>query len=256
MASTSSLRTAGLLLGIALGGFIDGILFHQVLQWHHLLSAVDDPAVQDIRVQIFADGAFHLLMYALAVAGLAMLWRARGPFGERAGGALPWAWLVLGFGAWHVADVVLFHWVLRLHHVRMDAAQPIAWDIGVGLVGVAILLLGWRLLRSVPHIAGGGPGSRAALSIAVLAAGIVAALPMRDAGDDVLVVFAPSTRPAWAWDALAKADARVSWVDASGTVWAVRLPQREEADALYGAGAWWVGTSRIAAGCLGWSRVR
>jgi uncharacterized membrane protein len=112
-------------------------------------------------------------MYALAVAGLAMLWRARRPFGERDGGALPWAWLVLGFGAWHVADVVLFHWVLRLHHVRMDAAQPIAWDVGVALVGVAILLLGWRLRRAVPRRGGAGPGSRAALSIGVLAAGTV-----------------------------------------------------------------------------------
>lgn len=29
---------AGYLLGFALGGFFDGILLHQVLQWHHLLD--------------------------------------------------------------------------------------------------------------------------------------------------------------------------------------------------------------------------
>ena len=28
----------GLLLGLGLGGFLDGILMHQVLQWHHLLT--------------------------------------------------------------------------------------------------------------------------------------------------------------------------------------------------------------------------
>ena len=38
-----ALRWPGWLLGFALGGFADGILFHQVLQWHHLLSGVDRP---------------------------------------------------------------------------------------------------------------------------------------------------------------------------------------------------------------------
>ncbi|MGD9755596.1 MAG: DUF2243 domain-containing protein, partial [Acidimicrobiia bacterium] len=28
----------GLLIGIGLGGFVDGIVLHQVLQWHHLLT--------------------------------------------------------------------------------------------------------------------------------------------------------------------------------------------------------------------------
>jgi uncharacterized membrane protein len=27
-----------LLLGIGLGGFFDGIVLHQILQWHHMLS--------------------------------------------------------------------------------------------------------------------------------------------------------------------------------------------------------------------------
>ena len=29
----------GLLLGIGLGGFVDGILLHQILQWHHMLTS-------------------------------------------------------------------------------------------------------------------------------------------------------------------------------------------------------------------------
>lgn len=40
-------RLWGILLGLSLGGFFDGILLHQILQWHHLLSLVADPA--DIR---------------------------------------------------------------------------------------------------------------------------------------------------------------------------------------------------------------
>ena len=30
-----------MLYGIGLGGFVDGIVLHQVLQWHHMVSDVD-----------------------------------------------------------------------------------------------------------------------------------------------------------------------------------------------------------------------
>jgi Predicted membrane protein len=29
-------------LGFGLGGFFDGILLHQILQWHHLLSGIEE----------------------------------------------------------------------------------------------------------------------------------------------------------------------------------------------------------------------
>jgi uncharacterized membrane protein len=32
----------GLLMGIGLGGFVDGILLHQILQWHHMLTSTGD----------------------------------------------------------------------------------------------------------------------------------------------------------------------------------------------------------------------
>ena len=41
-------------LGFALGGFFDGILLHQILQWHHLLSLV--PGVTELRMQVLWDG--------------------------------------------------------------------------------------------------------------------------------------------------------------------------------------------------------
>ena len=42
-------KIAAGILGFALGGFIDGILLHQVLQWHHLLSLVEGEGLRDIR---------------------------------------------------------------------------------------------------------------------------------------------------------------------------------------------------------------
>ncbi|MFU0506593.1 DUF2243 domain-containing protein [Pseudaminobacter sp. NGMCC 1.201702] len=63
---------AGYLLGFALGGFFDGILLHQILQWHHLLSLVD--GVGDISNQVLFDGLFHALMYVIAAVGCDFSW--------------------------------------------------------------------------------------------------------------------------------------------------------------------------------------
>jgi hypothetical protein len=35
-------RLPGLFLGIGLGGFVDGIVLHQILQWHHMLTSEGD----------------------------------------------------------------------------------------------------------------------------------------------------------------------------------------------------------------------
>jgi hypothetical protein len=51
---------AAFILGFALGGFFDGILLHQVLQWHQFFSLVGGRNVRDIRTQVLADGLFHV----------------------------------------------------------------------------------------------------------------------------------------------------------------------------------------------------
>ena len=40
------LVSAGILFGLGLGGFFDGIVLHQVLQWHHMLTSAGYPARQ------------------------------------------------------------------------------------------------------------------------------------------------------------------------------------------------------------------
>ena len=129
------------LLGFALGGFLDGILFHQVLQWHHLLSLWDRD--QELSWHVLWDGLFHGLMYLLAALALWGLWRRGLPGGGRFPGAL-----LLGFGLWHLLDGVVFHWILQVHHIRVDAARPVLWDLGVLVVlGLGPLAAGWALVR-------------------------------------------------------------------------------------------------------------
>ena len=39
--------TAGVVLGIGLGGFVDGIALHQIAQWHNMGSAILPPTTMD-----------------------------------------------------------------------------------------------------------------------------------------------------------------------------------------------------------------
>ena len=70
--------SAGLLLGLGLGGFFDGMLLHQVLQWHHMATSAGYPAdsVQNLQLNTLLDGLFHVGTYLLVVIGLAVMWRA------------------------------------------------------------------------------------------------------------------------------------------------------------------------------------
>ena len=69
---------AGMLFGLGLGGFFDGIMLHQVLQWHHMLTSAGYPpdSVQNLQVNTLWDGFFHLSTYLFVLLGLLLLWRA------------------------------------------------------------------------------------------------------------------------------------------------------------------------------------
>src|SRR5438105_12300202 len=72
------LIAAGVLLGVGLGGFLDGIVLHQILQWHHMLSTpVPATDLVSLKVNMFWDGLFHAFTWAMTVAGLLCLWDAQ-----------------------------------------------------------------------------------------------------------------------------------------------------------------------------------
>ena len=233
------------LLGFALSGFFDGILLHQILQWHHLLSATGG----DLAFQVAADGWFHVGMYAIAAAGLGVLWRRRAAMAGRGAGRTVAAWGLIGFGLWHVVDAVLFHWTLGIHRIRMDAANRLAWDVGwLAATGLAPLLAGIRLARRP----GGGSGRTATATLAVLAvaSGIYAALP--PPGGATVVAFAGGTSTPAALSAVARAGGTVQWSDPTGRVFAVDGVPPDAVPGLLSRGAIWVGGAGLPTGCLGW----
>ncbi len=243
----------GAVLGFALGGFFDGILLHQILQWHHLLSLV--PQVDSLREQVLWDGYFHALMYGIAVIGLWGLWRARRNPAEPQGRALLAA-LLLGFGLWHVVDALLSHWLLGIHRIRLDSSSPMLWDaIWFTAFGVVPLLLGWVLLRN-PPLGGRGAGATTAILLAGLVTSGMAAWSLRNPGDQrfTTVVFAPWVRPADAINAVVANGGRLVWTDRQHAVMVVEVPAGRRRN-FFGEGALLVSGAGLPNGCIGWSRT-
>ncbi|HEX2552445.1 MAG TPA: DUF2243 domain-containing protein [Microvirga sp.] len=143
--------SAGILLGLGLGGFFDGIVLHQVLQWHHLLTSAGYPAdsVANLEVNTLWDGLFHAATYAFTLAGLAILWRrARSGHGRWPGRLLPGSMLT-GFGLFNLVEGAVNHHWLGLHHVNETAPREhwLAWDLAFLAWGAAMLAGGLWLLR-------------------------------------------------------------------------------------------------------------
>jgi uncharacterized membrane protein len=258
-------RWGAVLVGVALSGFFDGILLHQVLQWHHLLSGVHDPDFMPLERQVLADGLFHVLMYAVAAAGLWLLWRARGALtADALGRRLPID-LLLGFGAWNVIDVVGFHWLAGIHRVRMDSPQPLLWDwLWLIAFGLLPLAAAWWLRRpgrrppAAPSQgrtrSGGGLLTWMPIALAVGAAGYWASRPPPGAAM-VVVLYSAATSGASILRGVDAVGGRVRWVNASGTVWALDVADKTSLIPLYRHGALFTTATMGLAGCTRWTRL-
>jgi uncharacterized membrane protein len=143
---------AGILFGLGLGGFFDGIVLHQLLQWHHLVTSAGYPpdSVENLRINTFWDGLFHALTYVFVAAGLAVLWRAARRTHLRWSSKLLLGTLLMGFGLFNLVEGTISHQILGLHHVNETAPreQWIYWDLGFLAWGAAMLIGGGLLLRA------------------------------------------------------------------------------------------------------------
>jgi uncharacterized membrane protein len=145
--------TAGILFGVGLGGFFDGIVLHQLLQWHHMLSDHGDhpvTTVAGLKFNVLWDGLFHTLTYIAVVAGLVMLWRAASQPHSRWSSRLFGGMMLVGFGLFNVVEGAINHQILGIHHVNETAPrdQWIWWDLGFLGWGAAMIIGGLALART------------------------------------------------------------------------------------------------------------
>ena len=143
-------RATGLLYGLGFGAFVDGIVLHQILQWHHMVSSVEGQqptTLAGLEINTLADGLFHLAAWVLAFAGTVtalVSWRQ---------GRIAPSWsfhfgLVLaGWGTFNLVEGLVNHQLLGVHHVRDDLGAPLGWDLAFLASGVLLIAAGWLLHR-------------------------------------------------------------------------------------------------------------
>ena len=140
------------MLGVGMGGFLDGIVLHQLLQVHNMLSARrPKDSVVNLEVNMFWDGMFHAFTWVVTAIGLAMLFRA----GRRAD--VPWSGrtlfgsMLFGWGLFNLVEGVIDHHVLHVHHV-VERLGVSVWDwafLAVG--GVGFMVIGALIIRFGPR---------------------------------------------------------------------------------------------------------
>ena len=145
-----------------MGGFLDGIVLHQLLQWHNMMSSVVPPIdLVSIKLNMLWDGVFHSLTWLTTAIGLWRLWvTVQRPDIILSSPALI-AGLLLGLGGFNAVEGTLDHQVLGLHHVHPGDRQ-LAWDIGFIVSGVLLCVIGGMVLRrATPRRVSVGPTRRA-----------------------------------------------------------------------------------------------
>ncbi|MFJ9038561.1 DUF2243 domain-containing protein [Streptomyces sp. NPDC102406] len=154
--TSASIRLPGIVLGVGLGGFVDGILLHQLLQWHHMLTSTDHdrigvkyyPAntVSGLEMNTVWDGVFHAVCWVAVIVGLGILYsrvthHRRQVWTSR----VLWGWILVGWGLFNIVEGLLDHQILGIHHVHSGPHQ-VWWDMGFLLLGL-LLIIGGHLLQ-------------------------------------------------------------------------------------------------------------
>jgi uncharacterized membrane protein len=137
------------LLGIGLGGFVDGIVLHQILQWHHMLTSAGYPpdSVANLTFNTLFDGLFHAATWIATAAGLLLLHRALRRGAAAWSGHRLLGGMAIGWGAFNLVEGIVDHHVLGLHHVKESAANPLLWDLGFLAFGAVLVIAGVALAR-------------------------------------------------------------------------------------------------------------
>lgn len=153
-ASGDSATVPGLLLGVGLGGFVDGIVIHQLLQWHHMGTDHDEhgafpenSTVASLEDNTLWDGLFHAGTWVVSLVGVFMLWRALA-VGHRTTWVSLLGLLLAGWGMFNIVEGLANHQLLSIHHVRDDLGGPLSWDFGFLVFGAVLTVGGFALRRA------------------------------------------------------------------------------------------------------------
>lgn len=144
------LISAGVFLGIGLGGFIDGIVLHQILQFHNMLSNRLPPDnLVNAKINMTWDGYFHAAVWVMTAVGLYLLFRAGQQRDVPWSGKILFGSLIAGWGLFNLVEGIIDHQLLGIHHVYEYTTNKLPFDLAfLGIGGVLLLFIGWALIRA------------------------------------------------------------------------------------------------------------
>lgn len=143
------LTTASMVVGLGIGGFIDGIVLHQILQVHEMLSN-KIPATEYIgkSINMFWDGIFHFFCMVVVLIGIILMWKLLYRKDVDRSGKLFGGGLLLGWGVFNIVEGIIDHQILKLHNViELVADHDIANFAFLG-VSVVMIIIGYALVNS------------------------------------------------------------------------------------------------------------
>ena len=139
---------AGVFLGIGMGGFFDGIVFHQLLQLHNMLTArMPKDTIPNIEVNMFWDGLFHAFTWSAVLIGLILLWRAVTKHRVLLSTKVYAGSMLLGWGLFNFIEGVIDHHILHLHHVVENLGVSV-FDYAFLASGLILIGIGWSMVRT------------------------------------------------------------------------------------------------------------
>lgn len=139
--------TAGIVLGIGLGGFFDGIVLHQILQWHHMLSNIRPlTTISNIDLNMLWDGLFHAFDWVVTFLGIVLLWQAVKRDDVIKSSETFFGSLIIGFGLFNLVEGLIDHQILGIHHVKSGPNQLI-WDLAFLFSGALLVAIGTIMIQ-------------------------------------------------------------------------------------------------------------
>ncbi|WP_174734700.1 DUF2243 domain-containing protein [Mesobacillus harenae] len=130
------------LLGFGFLGALDGIIFHQLLQWHSVYMETTRTG------QIMSDGWFHLGVSIALVAGGVVLWLGGNPSDHDKGIQKLVGGFLIGGGTFNLVEGIVNHHLLQIHRVKPGDPNALVYDLAFLALGVLLAGIGWYIQRN------------------------------------------------------------------------------------------------------------
>ena len=145
---------ATMTVGVGLGGFVDGIVLHQILQWHEMFSNAQPPqTLLDKSVNMFWDGLFHAATWIVTFVGIVWLWRLfMRNEAFRANGLLSGGFM-LGWAVFNLVEGTLNHYIFNVHNVREITTDPFLFNHAFMGFSALLFAAGWWTAKRALHSA-------------------------------------------------------------------------------------------------------